>query len=64
MKLIINLIFLSIISINTFEIDQEPTHDFSNEWVAQIYGGDDVANMVAQELGFVNKGKVSRIKLN
>ncbi len=33
--------------------------DYIHEWVVRVAEGDDVADLVARELGFLNKGNVS-----
>lgn len=34
---------------------------YTNEWVVHVDGGDTMADIVADEFGYVNKGKVSII---
>jgi len=57
---LINLFYLSIASID-YEKEYDdikfiPEH--SNEWVVRINEGDDIADLVASELGLQNKRKV------
>lgn len=37
----------------------EKAKDFFNEWTVEVYGGEDVAQLVALELGYLYGGPVS-----
>ena len=59
------LIVLSLFTLINASIDQEKEYDdiefipeHSNEWVVRIDEGDDIADLVAAELGLQNKRKV------
>ena len=54
------ILFGLVVIINSFETEfqEEPTTEYLHEWVAEIFGGNEVADLVAKELGFENKGKV------
>jgi hypothetical protein len=62
-QLIWLLLLLSVVSISTFEekdiVEQENENEYIHEWVAKIPGGNTVADLVAQDLGFINQGNVS-----
>lgn len=58
------LLLLSVVSISTFEEkdieeqENENENEYIHEWVAKISGGNTVADLVAQDLGFINQGNV------
>lgn len=42
---------------------QEAQDDYTNEWIAKIHGGKEIAQRVARELGFLYKGQVRNLIL-
>ena len=38
----------------------DQNEDFTNQWAAEIQGGDEIARQVARDLGYEYQGKVSQ----